>query len=83
MQIWFCRPSKFRHSSHTPHFAVRVRIKATTNVAKLTGVMKMVASAKARAAEEALVKGRPFGVSRLVYAWRSQLLKVRNLGPRR
>lgn len=42
---------------------LRVRIKATANVAKLTGVMKMVASAKARAAEEALVKGRPFGES--------------------
>ena len=43
--------------------AVRKRIKATGNVAKLTGVMKMVASAKARAAEEALMAGRPFGVS--------------------
>ena len=45
---------------------VRKRIKATGNVAKLTGVMKMVASAKARAAEEALLAGRPFGVSALV-----------------
>ena len=37
------------------------RIKATGNVAKLTGVMKMVASSKLRAAEETLMRGRAFG----------------------
>jgi F0F1-type ATP synthase gamma subunit len=50
---------------------VRVRIKATANVAKLTGVMKMVASAKARAAEDALIRGRPFGVSGIKSRWRA------------
>jgi F-type H+-transporting ATPase subunit gamma len=37
------------------------RIKATGNVAKLTGVMKMVASAKLKGAETMLEAGRPFG----------------------
>jgi ATP synthase F1 gamma subunit len=39
------------------------RIKATSNVAKLTGVMKMVASSKLRAAEDRLMQGRAFGKS--------------------
>jgi F0F1-type ATP synthase gamma subunit len=42
--------------------AVKKRIKATANVAKLTGVMKMVASAKLKFVEERLNAGRPFGV---------------------
>lgn len=40
-----------------------MRIRATNNVAKLTNVMKLVASSKLRAVEEALNRGRPFGVS--------------------
>lgn len=42
--------------------AVKKRIKATGNVAKLTGVMKMVASAKLKFVEERLARGKPFGV---------------------
>lgn len=38
-----------------------IRIKATGNVAKLTGVMKMVASAKLKGAEAMLQKGKAFG----------------------
>jgi hypothetical protein len=41
---------------------VKKRIKATANVAKLTGVMKMVASAKLKFVEERLTAGKPFGV---------------------
>jgi hypothetical protein len=40
-----------------------MRIRATNNVAKLTNVMKLVASSKLRAVEEALNRGRAFGVS--------------------
>ena len=39
-----------------------MRIRATNNVAKLTAVMKLVASSKLRAVEDALARGRPFGV---------------------
>lgn len=48
---------------HSPPAAVKMRIRATNNVAKLTNVMKLVASSKLRAVEEALNRGRPFGVS--------------------
>lgn len=41
---------------------MKKRIKATANVAKLTGVMKMVASAKLKFVEERLTAGKPFGV---------------------
>jgi len=43
--------------------ALKKRIKATANVAKLTGVMKMVASAKLKFVEERLTAGKPFGES--------------------
>jgi len=43
--------------------ALKKRIKATANVAKLTGVMKMVASAKLKLVEERLAAGKPFGTS--------------------
>jgi len=43
--------------------ALKKRIKATSNVAKLTGVMKMVASAKLRFVEDRLNSGRAFGRS--------------------
>jgi ATP synthase F1 gamma subunit len=46
-------------------FAVKNRIKATANVAKLTGVMKLVASAKLKAAEDTLKAAKPFGASLL------------------
>jgi F-type H+-transporting ATPase subunit gamma len=39
------------------------RIRATKNVAKLTGVMKLVASSKLRAAEIRLAAAKPFGAS--------------------
>lgn len=39
------------------------RIKATKNVAKLTNVMKLVASAKLKAVEQALAEAKPFGAS--------------------
>lgn len=39
-----------------------MRIRATNNVAKLTAVMKLVASSKLRAVEDTLARGRPFGV---------------------
>jgi ATP synthase F1 gamma subunit len=45
--------------------AVKNRIKATANVAKLTGVMKLVASSRLRATEERLAKAKPFGESLL------------------
>lgn len=41
--------------------ALKKRIKATGNVAKLTGVMKLVASSKLKSVEDALLVGRPFG----------------------
>jgi F0F1-type ATP synthase gamma subunit len=41
---------------------VRGRIRATKNVAKLTGVMKLVASSKLKGAEKNLQDARPFGV---------------------
>ena len=43
--------------------AVKLRIRATNNVAKITNVMKLVASSKLKAVEDALAKGRVFGVS--------------------
>jgi F-type H+-transporting ATPase subunit gamma len=43
--------------------ALKKRIKATANVAKLTGVMKLVASSKLKFVEDALAIGRPFGDS--------------------
>jgi len=43
--------------------ALKKRIKATANVAKLTGVMKMVASAKLKFVEERLHAGKPFGAT--------------------
>lgn len=49
----FCSPN---------FYAVKNRIKATANVAKLTGVMKLVASSKLRGVEEVLEQGRLFGV---------------------
>ncbi|KAA0154773.1 hypothetical protein FNF29_02302 [Cafeteria roenbergensis] len=45
--------------------ALKNRIKATANVAKLTGVMKLVASAKLKAAEDKLSAAKPFGASLL------------------
>lgn len=42
--------------------AVKLRIRATNNVAKITNVMKLVASSKLKAVEDALAKGRVFGV---------------------
>ena len=48
--------------------AVKMRIRATNNVAKLTAVMKLVASSKLRAVEDALARGRPFGV-RYAYSY--------------
>lgn len=45
--------------------ALKLRIKATSNVAKLTGVMKLVASSKLRAVESRLTESKPFGVSLL------------------
>jgi hypothetical protein len=41
-----------------------MRIRATRNVAKITNVMKLVASSKLRGVEEQLYRGRAFGVSR-------------------
>jgi F0F1-type ATP synthase gamma subunit len=46
-----------------PAYAVKLRIRATNNVAKITNVMKLVASSKLRSVEEALARGRAFGVS--------------------
>lgn len=40
-----------------------MRIRATNNVSKLTSVMKLVASSKLKAVEEALNRGRAFGES--------------------
>lgn len=49
------------------HFAraVKLRIRATNNVAKITNVMKLVASSKLKSVEDALSKGRVFGQSLL------------------
>lgn len=44
------------------HISVRTRMKATGNVAKLTGVMKLVASSKLKGVEDALENGKAFGV---------------------
>jgi hypothetical protein len=41
--------------------AVKLRIRATNNVAKITNVMKLVASSKLRAVEDALQRGKAFG----------------------
>lgn len=46
-------------------FDLRTRIAATGNVAKLTGVMKLVAASKLRGCEIRLQEGRPFGQSLL------------------
>jgi len=46
-----------------PSLAVKLRIRATNNVAKITNVMKLVASSKLRSVEEALSRGRVFGES--------------------
>jgi hypothetical protein len=43
--------------------AVKMRVRATKNVSKITGVMKLVASSKLRSVEERLYRGRAFGVS--------------------
>lgn len=40
---------------------LRKRIEATSNVAQLTGVMKLVAASKLKGVEERLERGRPFG----------------------
>ncbi len=40
-----------------------MRVRATKNVSKITGVMKLVASSKLRSVEERLYRGRAFGVS--------------------
>lgn len=45
--------------------ALKLRIRATNNVAKITNVMKLVASSKLRSVEEALARGRAFGLSLL------------------
>ena len=41
---------------------VRKRIAATSNVAQLTGVMKLVAASKLKGVEQRLERGRPFGI---------------------
>lgn len=43
--------------------AIKMRIRATKNVSKITNVMKLVASSKLRGVEEQLNKGRVFGES--------------------
>jgi ATP synthase F1 gamma subunit len=43
--------------------ALKLRIRATNNVAKITNVMKLVASSKLKSVEEALARGRVFGES--------------------
>ena len=58
--------------------AVKTRIRATNNVAKLTNVMKLVASSKLRAVEEALNRGRAFGVSIHVLA---SIVVIARTGP--
>jgi len=45
--------------------ALKMRIRATNNVAKITNVMKLVASSKLKSVEEALNRGRAFGLSLL------------------
>ena len=50
--------------------AVKLRIRATNNVAKITNVMKMVASSKLKSVEDMLAKGKAFGV-RGTRVWRS------------
>ena len=59
--------------------AVKKRIKATANVAKLTGVMKMVASAKLKFVEERLQAGKPFGVRGCVLLSRLSLCAAASL----
>ena len=63
-----CSTSYFVHSvlilrAIPSNPAVSKRIKATKNVAKLTNVMKLVASAKLKAVEQALAEAKPFGAS--------------------
>ena len=59
-----------RHSAQAPHrnavnlAALKLRIRATGNVSKLTSVMKMVANSKLRSVENAVAQSRPFGVGR-------------------
>jgi len=43
--------------------ALKLRIRATNNVAKLTNVMKLVASSKLKAVEDSLARGKAFGES--------------------
>lgn len=43
--------------------AVKKKIRATENVAKLTNVMKLVASSKLKSAEQNLERAKPFGQS--------------------
>jgi hypothetical protein len=50
-----------------PPTAVKMRIRATKNVSKITNVMKLVASSKLRSVEEALNRGRGFGVRLFVF----------------
>jgi hypothetical protein len=56
-------PCFVRNDIRHPACAVKLRIRATNNVAKITNVMKLVASSKLRSVEEALARGRAFGVS--------------------
>ena len=42
---------------------MKMRIRATKNVAKITNVMKLVSSSKLKGVELALQKGKAFGVS--------------------
>jgi F-type H+-transporting ATPase subunit gamma len=58
--------ARARHAAPAPPpRAVKLRIRATNNVAKITNVMKMVSSAKLRGIEDALFRGRTFGESML------------------
>ena len=56
------RRPRFASLGSAPARAVKLRIRATNNVAKITNVMKMVASSKLKSVEDMLAKGKAFGV---------------------
>lgn len=68
-QLAITQAAVANHSANAPArnavnlSALKMRIRATKNVAKITNVMKLVASSKLRSVEEALYRGRAFGQS--------------------
>lgn len=55
---------------------VRDRIASVKNTMKITEAMKLVAAAKVRRAQEAVVNGRPFAENLIKVSWRRGTISV-------